>query len=277
MIVLLARDGFASVPLPLQCLWAAYPVFKIINGGEGIQFSDGTQMPFKDTSGRNLENDFYDIVENTTSLEQQFWIPYIKGFPVDHKGNAYVTVPAQNQDPGRIRYEPFFKKIYGDSESIVRAQLVTVKWSLDSTKIPFHPKFYAAASLQAVAEELVNLVHHHPEFAKFVVSPLGGSFKWRKIAGSQNLSVHSFAVALDINTKYSDYWQWEESSGIMTAPPYKNQIPWQIVSVFEKHGFIWGGKWDHFDSMHFEYRPELLLSKEECRAKFKRNYFRGNQ
>jgi hypothetical protein len=30
------------------------------------------------------------------------------------------------------------------------------------------------------------------------------------------------------------------------------------VRVFEKHGFIWGGAWYHYDTMHFEYRPELL-------------------
>jgi hypothetical protein len=28
--------------------------------------------------------------------------------------------------------------------------------------------------------------------------------------------------------------------------------------VFEQHGFIWGGRWAHYDTMHFEYRPELL-------------------
>ena len=28
--------------------------------------------------------------------------------------------------------------------------------------------------------------------------------------------------------------------------------------IFERHGFIWGGKWHHYDTMHFEYRPELL-------------------
>lgn len=28
--------------------------------------------------------------------------------------------------------------------------------------------------------------------------------------------------------------------------------------AFERHGFIWGAKWYHYDSMHFEYRPELL-------------------
>ncbi|MDD5211432.1 MAG: M15 family metallopeptidase, partial [Sulfuricurvum sp.] len=25
-----------------------------------------------------------------------------------------------------------------------------------------------------------------------------------------------------------------------------------------KYGFIWGGRWYHYDTMHFEYRPELL-------------------
>ena len=31
-----------------------------------------------------------------------------------------------------------------------------------------------------------------------------------------------------------------------------------IVDAFQKHGFVWGGKWLFFDTMHFEYRPELL-------------------
>ncbi|WP_372236783.1 M15 family metallopeptidase [Campylobacter pinnipediorum] len=31
-----------------------------------------------------------------------------------------------------------------------------------------------------------------------------------------------------------------------------------MVDVFEKNGFIWGGRWKHFDTMHFEYRPELF-------------------
>ena len=28
--------------------------------------------------------------------------------------------------------------------------------------------------------------------------------------------------------------------------------------IFEKHGFIWGGRWYHYDTMHFEYRPEMI-------------------
>jgi hypothetical protein len=34
-------------------------------------------------------------------------------------------------------------------------------------------------------------------------------------------------------------------------------MPQEIVDIFERHGFIWGGKWYHYDTMHFEYRPEL--------------------
>jgi D-alanyl-D-alanine carboxypeptidase len=32
---------------------------------------------------------------------------------------------------------------------------------------------------------------------------------------------------------------------------------------FERAGFIWGGKWYHFDTFHFEYRPEIIaLAKQ---------------
>ncbi|MGW8266533.1 MAG: M15 family metallopeptidase, partial [Longimicrobiales bacterium] len=34
--------------------------------------------------------------------------------------------------------------------------------------------------------------------------------------------------------------------------------PPAVVEAFERHGFVWGGKWAHFDTMHFEYRPEIL-------------------
>ena len=71
--------------------------------------------------------------------------------------------------------------------------------------------------------------------------------------------MHSFGMTIDINTAYSDYWQWScKCVNEDAAITYKNRIPQIIVDIFEKHGFIWGGKWYHFDTMHFEYRPELI-------------------
>ena len=37
-------------------------------------------------------------------------------------------------------------------------------------------------------------------------------------------------------------------------------IPVEIVEPVEAEGFSWGGKWYHYDTMHFEYRPELFAS-----------------
>jgi hypothetical protein len=64
--------------------------------------------------------------------------------------------------------------------------------------------------------------------------------------------MHGYGAAIDINVALSDYWLWERGAGP------RHQTPAEIVAAFERHGFIWGGKWSHYDTMHFEYRPELL-------------------
>jgi hypothetical protein len=69
------------------------------------------------------------------------------------------------------------------------------------------------------------------------------------------MSMHGYAAAIDLNLKFSDYWLWTDAKGPVR---YRNRMPQQIVEIFERHGFIWGGKWNHYDTMHFEYRPELL-------------------
>ena len=43
---------------------------------------------------------------------------------------------------------------------------------------------------------------------------------------------------------------------IVSFNPTSNII--ELVNIFEKNGFIWGGRWYHYDTMHFEYRPEMF-------------------
>jgi hypothetical protein len=82
------------------------------------------------------------------------------------------------------------------------------------------------------------------------------------IAGTNRLSAHGTATAIDIATKHTSYWQWSKH-GAGGRYPWKNEIPFEIVEIFEKHGFIWGSKWYHYDTMHFEYRPELIAAGRE--------------
>jgi hypothetical protein len=72
------------------------------------------------------------------------------------------------------------------------------------------------------------------------------------------LSAHSSGIAIDINPDFSDYWRWSDERGHEGSIQYRNRLPNEIVEIFERHGFIWSGKWYHYDTMHFEYRPELL-------------------
>ena len=91
--------------------------------------------------------------------------------------------------------------------------------------------------------------------------PAAGTYNCRLIAGTNRVSGHGYGIAIDIAVGQSDYWRWaakRTTKETDATVPYRNRIPLEIVHVFEKHGFIWGGRWYHFDTMHFEYRPELL-------------------
>jgi hypothetical protein len=88
-----------------------------------------------------------------------------------------------------------------------------------------------------------------------VARPRPDPFNWRPVAGTDRLSAHSFGISIDINTGFSDYWRW--AGGGPDPGEYRNRIPLEIVLAFEAEDFIWGGRWYHYDTMHFEYRPEL--------------------
>lgn len=160
------------------------------------------------------------------------------------------TRPEVNSDPGRIRSEALMKRLYGGSARDVEASLVEVNWF--GSKLPVTKRQGVARALEQVRDELKSM----PELKAFL-TPSAGTFNWRKIAGASNLSVHSFGAAIDLNTRFADYWIWAGGKP-GRVPHYNNKYPLTIVDAFERHGFIWGGRWYHYDTMHFEYRPELL-------------------
>ena len=143
----------------------------------------------------------------------------------------------------------------------MRANLVDVVWlasksgrRLKATKING-----VASQLQAISNALDRLADKFTVF----LEPPAGTFNCRTIAGTQRLSAHSYGAAIDISVKRADYWRWalpaKGARGENSEILYRNAIPIEIVEIFERHGFIWGGRWYHYDTMHFEYRPELLL------------------
>jgi len=173
------------------------------------------------------------------------------------KGKTNKT-PARGEDPGRYRNDSFFRLMYGHTEAVARKNLKTVVW-LPGTRheqlLLFNRVNGAADSLQKISDSFAK----HPEWWQYLEKP-GGTFLWRTVRGTNRLSGHAFGIGIDINPKHGNYWQWDcrcHTEDVVLS--YRNKIPAGIVALFEKYGFIWGGKWYHYDTMHFEFRPELLL------------------
>jgi hypothetical protein len=152
--------------------------------------------------------------------------------------------------------------MYGKTEAEVKANLVEITWLPKNLN-----QKILVSKINGVAEQLNQIsqeLDKHPEWVKYLSDP-GGTFNWRKISGTDRLSTHSFGITIDVNTTYSNYWQWDNKAwkekGEALDLGYVNRIPTEMVRIFEKYGFIWGGKWYHYDTMHFEYRPEVLGKK----------------
>lgn len=226
-----------------QHLIAAYPDHIVSIEGNVLIWKDGTTMPYDDGVRKK-------------TFEQVLIKPSLKDQMATHYSKGSVYPRTKNWDPGRARYQPFFTKMYGATEKDVRARLKPVIWLRNSLRLPLLMTSVNGVDkkLQAVSDELDAL----PGELRKHVNRNVSTFKWRKIAGTSRLSTHSFGIAIDVNSDGSQYWLWDDVRGKEMRAP-NHQLPIEIVEIFEKHGFIWGGKWYHYDTMHFEYRPELLI------------------
>ena len=237
---LLVAATTASHAATLDDLVRAYPEALARADGSTLVWRDGTRMAAGPVHpGLELEDN-----PQGGSILDQLAAAYPAGSPEEPLG-----------DPGRVRNAAFFDRMYGDCRlGQVAPHLVPVVWLPGSWghTVSITSVNGVDRRLAAISRELDEL----PAADKRYLHPTAGTYNCRTIAGAAQSSMHAWGAAIDINTAYSDYWRWRHGS-------YRNRIPASIVAAFERHGFIWGGRWSHYDTMHFEYRPELLPHSEE--------------
>ena len=233
------REQSRDIPDSINKLMRAYPHTLKEYDGQYIHLYNGKTIEYKHTD--------HDIGTEDPSMDAIFYECYPKGIP--------VTASPQN-DAGRIRHQELLMKMYGEEEKEVRQNLVSIQWcpktinqTLWCTKVNM-----IHVRLSRISAEL----DRHPELAVYLNS--SGIFNWRRIKNSNHLSPHCFGIAIDIAVDQAHYWQHHflKQTGEFPKRP-QISIPQIIVDTFEKQGFIWGGRWLHYDTMHFEYRPELFL------------------
>ncbi|HZV20417.1 MAG TPA: M15 family metallopeptidase [Hyphomicrobiales bacterium] len=254
-----------------NALIRAYPDHLEAFDGTSLIWKDGTKMPMSDGNDKKTPDELI----NRPDIKDMFTWPYIFG------GQGLPS--AKGSDPGRIRNLPFFEKMYGSctARTLNGCGGVSCKLAGRIVSVPWVPAFGGGSIKattvngidKALAAVSAGLERLGAAYKRYLVPPGGGFFP-RCIAGTSRLSVHSFGIAFDINPAYGGYWQYGLGTGVTeqsfdeTNRPliYKNKIPLEIVEIFERHGFIWGGNWYHFDGMHFEYRPEFKALAEILQA-----------
>lgn len=239
------REDAVLVRRSAEILRQAYPEFpfSLVNE-EGcfiLRHAKGPAVMLHDGVQRSDE-----ALQDNPSVVDSFTPVY----PLGHEGRY----PAQGQDPGRARNVSLLKALYGETRQEVEAQLVDVPF-LGGT-VRFSSRHGAAKALERVAQRLAAYMQENPKDAAWL-KPVAGHYYWRTIAGTGRLSAHSFGIAVDLNSQKGLYWQWKPGAPLLEST--RQSYPQAVVDIFESEGFVWGGKWAHFDFMHFEYRPEILI------------------
>lgn len=230
----------ADLDLDRECLNEAYPglITATERDGEGrIWFltSTGERLLYDDGIAKTPQ----EMLRNG-DIEDAMRRPY----PLE----PARPDPALGGEPGRVRSYPLLRALYGTDRPSVERGLETGKLGASPVRLAAP----AAAALRRVDAALSELEAEDGLTGLF--SPVYGYF-WRPIAKTDRLSPHSFGIAVDLNPKKCPYWQW---STLRPHPLQKTFSP-ALTAIFEENGFIWGGKWAHYDIMHFEYRPELII------------------
>ena len=121
--------------------------------------------------------------------------------------------------------------------------------------------------LSLVEERIITAAEVDPHVRSWIdnIGTMHG-WSWRNVAGSQSRSYHSYGIAVDILPKSlggkETYWLWAmQKRRDWWNVSYNERFhpPDAVIKAFETFGFIWGGKWLIYDTMHFEYRPEELI------------------
>ncbi|MDR0456624.1 MAG: M15 family metallopeptidase [Treponema sp.] len=136
------------------------------------------------------------------------------------------------------------------------------KYSFLGVKLLIHPE------IKPLLDRVANLIRRAAQtdssinewIAELQTGVANYGWSWRSIANTSRRSNHSYGTAIDLLPKdmkgRKTYWQWD-SDATTTQDFYLP--PEAVIKAFEDNGFIWGGNWDLIDTMHFEYRPEILL------------------
>jgi len=179
--------------------------------------------------------------------------------------NARLRDMSNNRNSTTIRRSPFFFddlwNVHNRAESYDKVK--TIRFLGKTTMV----HYMILENLSIVEEKILAAAASDPQVMawKNSINSLEG-WNWRNIAETETRSYHAYGLAVDLLPRSlggkETYWLWAMNRRAdWWNISYNDRFhpPQKVIKIFETYGFIWGGKWTFFDTMHFEYRPEILI------------------
>ena len=221
-------------------------IFVLKKNNRRFHFAEGAMLPDEDyKSGERYVSYYYAYPTDDCVM--------VTRYPVVYTTKLYDI----ERD-----YE-FYYDLYGRSRKEINARLEFIQFGRFS--FPMNTGTECYEQTLKVFKEFEELRHSTPQLERWFNSIKSiSSFSPRVIASSGKPSMHTFSVAMDILTRDNrpNYWYWNAQLNQKWWLIPENQrafVPKEVIEIFEKNGFCWGGKWERYDIMHFEYKPENLL------------------
>lgn len=245
---------------------------------KGSDFNDSAQdnLDLSEVlaKGANIE-EIHEIVRvypsgkvlDLTGVEKSIWetLFYAEEIAQDVKnrivGKSYgenCDVPFEDLRYIRVLYQGF------DELTHIGEMIVNTKIAEDVVSI-FKELFEQGYPI----EKMVLVDEYDADDNASMADNNSSAFNYRNIDGSDNLSLHSYGLAIDINPKYNPYVK--ERNGKTVVLPENGleytdrnkDCPYYIkkgdicYEAFIKRGFTWGGDWKKTkDYQHFEMKKE---------------------
>lgn len=121
--------------------------------------------------------------------------------------------------------------------------------------------FTGLKSLKFLIDKVIPVVKYNWSDEHSMADNNSSGFNFRHIAGTDQLSKHAFGRAIDLNPMLNPYIS-REGRCIPPGSAYDPKLPGtiladsEVVRLFAKYGWIWGGAWGetrgYFDYHHFE-------------------------
>jgi len=251
----------------LRALASAYPDrvnaveffdgdWSILVYGERFYFAGGRFLP------DSLRSDVNKFAPMPFYFYQEELPPWVQPTPEEA---ARLREQTRNRNANQIKRSTHF------TDTLWRSRNRDEAWEhikqIRFLGIPVQVHYSILVQLSLVEEQILRASKTNSAVRQWINS-LGsiGGWEWRNIASSQNRSYHAYGAAIDLVPKSSAglemYWLWTSGKNSeWWNVPYSRRLhpPSEVIKAFESFGFIWGGKWRYYDTIHFEYRPEILL------------------